>query len=177
MKRNSLIIAISAAAISAALIAAPAIAWNKGDCNGYRNHPASLQGPGGMGKHQGPGMQGKHLRHDKGMLGAIEQLDLSEGQRDQIAAIIDANREARQGQREAHQQQRGELHALITAASWNQTTVESYAQRRADAIRDKIVARAEAHRQVYELLTPQQRSQLEGIREHRQAMGPQPNRP
>jgi Spy/CpxP family protein refolding chaperone len=170
MKRNTIITAIAAAAATIALLSGPVAAWNQGDQNGYRNHPSSMQGPG---KHQRPG---RHGQHDRGILAAVQQLDLSDEQRQQIAALMEEKREDRMDQRNERQADRSQLHALISAESLEPDAVAAYAEERAQATKERIIERVETGRKIYQLLTPEQRLELESMRQQRLAMRQQRGR-
>lgn len=103
---------------------------------------------GGMG--MGGGMMPPHLRG----------LDLTEGQRDKIFEIIHAQAPAMREKGKAMFKAQADLRALAAAPDYSEAKAGALADAAAKAMADMTLARAKAERQVFEVLTPEQRKQL-----------------
>jgi protein CpxP len=130
---------------------------------------ASAQGGRGFG---GPGRGGPFGRG--GMMGGgpfmLGQLDLTEQQRQQVAAIHEQNREAGQAAAEklraAHDAQR----AAVTAVPFDENAIRTTTAALAAAMTEQALLQARIHAQVYEILTPEQRAKAEELRGKRREL-------
>ena len=125
---------------------------------------AHAQGmPGGM---QGPQQAGMHHGwHGGGEMRGLRALDLTEAQRDQIFKIhhdqAPAFREQMKKLRASHE----ELEKLARADKFDPAAVRRAADAQAKAMSDLAVMRAQSASQVRQVLTPEQRSKLDQLRE------------
>lgn len=102
------------------------------------------------------GKRGKH-RGDKGMLSGLQQLNLTDAQKEQLKGIMESNRTANQG---THEEMRGLMmkkrDGIITAEE----------QTRFDALKTQMKASAkQTHDSILAILTPEQLAQLEQQKE------------
>jgi Spy/CpxP family protein refolding chaperone len=127
---------LSAMALAAGLAGAPALA-------------ADHAGPGG-------GRMGGGLRH------ALASLDLSQDQKDKIKAIVAAERPAIQSLREGMREDASELKSLASAQPADPAAVgAAFLKVRSD--REAMKAeRQKVHAQIDAILTPDQRTKLDG---------------
>ena len=102
---------------------------------------------------------GRGHRGDRaGMSRALEQLDLSEAQKQQIRTLMENERNANQGLREQTRAKAREYRELREANDPRADSVKV----ELDALRDQFKARHEAVRaEINNLLTPEQRQKLE----------------
>lgn len=126
-------------------------------------HRMAMRGHGGM--HEGMyGMEGPH--------GMLRGLNLTEAQRDQIFKIhhdqAPAFREQAKKVRAAHD----ELRKLSFADRFDEASVRKAADAQGKAIADLAVMRAQSMNRVRNVLTPEQRSQLDRMRDERRPRGP-----
>jgi Spy/CpxP family protein refolding chaperone len=121
---------------------------------------------GGMGP-MGPGAAGG--RWGALQLGyALGQLGLSDDQRTQIQGIMQQHRDEFRGLRERAQAARRALDAAVTAPTLNEGAVRAAAASWAEVETDMAVARARVHADVWQGLTPEQRTKAEQLRAQRQ---------
>lgn len=122
---------------------------------------AAFQGPhgghhgcGDFAAHGGPGMGGgmmpPHLRG----------LNLTEAQRDKIFEIMHANAPVMREKGKVVFKAETDLRALTASTEYSEAKARSLADAVAKAMSEMTLARAKAERQVFEVLTPEQRKQL-----------------
>ena len=113
------------------------------------------------------------MLHGGGMFGEGEDMppmlrhvQLSEAQQDKIFAIMHAQapqaRELGKAIRKAHHG----LHELVTGASYDDTKAKAAADALGKAVAESTLLHARTHRQIVEVLTPEQRQQLARHGEH-----------
>lgn len=111
-------------------------------------------GCGGFAMHGGPGMGGEmmppHLR----------ALNLTEPQRDKVFEIMHSQAPAMRDKAKAWRKAEDELRALTASPDYSDAKARSLADAAAKAMAEMTLARAKAERQVFEVLTPEQRKQL-----------------
>ncbi len=112
------------------------------------------------GGHDGePG--GRHLMH------AITQLDdLKPEQRDALKALFERHREAAQSLRDAARDERDTLREVLDAGAADET-VRPVAQRIGELMTQRVLLRAELRREAGAILTPEQLTQLNQMRDER----------
>jgi len=127
-----------------------------GDCGGHRGF-----GPGGH------AMMERHL----GALGplgfALHRLDLTTEQRDRIHGILAAQRDAHQALRDQLRGQRDERMKEPLATEFDEARVRARAQEHAQLMVEMEVARARVASEVLAVLTPEQRAELQKMRDER----------
>lgn len=124
-----------------------------GDCGGPGGRP-------GFGMHAEPGAFGPFGR-------ALDRLDLSRAQRDQVRAILDRHRDERMALRDRVRDQRGERLEQGLLLPFDEAAVRARAEERARLMVETEVARARVASEVLAVLTPEQRAELEKLREER----------
>jgi periplasmic protein CpxP/Spy len=91
----------------------------------------------------------------------LEHLRLSEAQQDKIFAIMHAQapqaHELGKAIRKAHQG----LHELVTGANFDDAKARALADALGKAVADSTLLHARTHRQIFDVLTPEQRQELE----------------
>jgi protein CpxP len=111
-------------------------------------------GCGGFAMHGGPGMGGEmmppHLR----------ALNLTEPQRDKVFEIMHSQAPAMRDKAKAWRKAEDELRALTASPDYSDAKARSLADASAKAMADMTLARARTERQVFDVLTPEQRQQL-----------------
>jgi len=114
---------------------------------------ASAFGPGG-----GPGFGG-----DRPLMSALHQLDLSSKQRSSIRSILQSHRSEAQAE---HEQMHGQMTKFLqldpTSATYS-GDVQALADTAADNARARTASLAAVQKQVYAVLTADQRSKLPGL--------------
>lgn len=90
----------------------------------------------------------------------LRGLNLTEAQRDKIFEIMHAQAPAMRDKAKALRKAEDELRALTAAADYSDAKAKSLADAGAKAMSEMTLARAKAERQVFEVLTPEQRKQL-----------------
>lgn len=121
-----------------------------------------MHGPGGFG---GPGFGGPGL--ERFLDHAAGWLDLTEDQEAQIEAILETARPSMESLREQAQSQRQTFHDTFDPAAFDETAVRAFASQQSALHTEMMVAGLQTWSQVYQVLTPEQRAQLD---EHRQKM-------
>lgn len=96
-----------------------------------------------------------------------EYLDLSREQREQIAAIMQEQRAATAAKRDALSEARTALHDAARADNYDATKIEALAAQQAGLQKELIVMRMEGMHRVNQVLTPEQRAEMERMREKR----------
>mgnify|MGYP003476963651 FL=1 len=121
----------------------------------FQGHPVGHHGCGGFAGHGGPGMMGGEM-----MPPHLRGLNLTEAQRDKIFEIMHAQAPAMRDKAKALRKAEDDLRALTAAADYSDAKARSLADAGAKAMSEMTLARAKAERQVFEVLTPEQRKQL-----------------
>jgi periplasmic protein CpxP/Spy len=128
---------------------------------------AREQGPGGpggmMGRRGGPGGPGG----PGGMLPGLRALDLSEAQREQVKATMDAHKATFDAQRDKLVAAHKALNEAVTAATFDEATVRQKAADLAVLDADAAVLRAKVHSEVWALLTPEQQTKAKAMQTRR----------
>lgn len=117
---------------------------------GHDGHP----GCGSFGGHGGPGMGGEQ------MMPHLRGLNLSEAQRDKVFEIMHAQAPVMRDKAKAVRKAENDLRALTAADDFNEAKARALADTAAKAMSEMTLARAKAERQVFEVLTPEQRKQM-----------------
>lgn len=112
-------------------------------CEGVEMHGAA--GPHGRGEMVPPQLRG---------------LALSEGQRDKVFEIMHAQAPAMRDKAKAWRRAEDELRGLATAADYSEARAQSLTDAAARAMAEMAMLRAKTDRQLFEVLTPEQRKQL-----------------
>jgi Spy/CpxP family protein refolding chaperone len=143
----------------------------------YRKTIAAALCAGGlglaMGAHAQPapnGMQHARFHHGGGHHGEMRGLravDLTEAQRDQIFNIRHEQAPALRDQMKKVRAAHDELRKLALADKFDQAAVRHAADTQAKAISDMAVLRAQTTNRVRAVLTPEQRTKLDQMREQR----------
>jgi Spy/CpxP family protein refolding chaperone len=113
------------------------------------------------------GMQ--HMRHHggDGEMRGLQALNLTEAQRDQIFKIRHDQAPAFRDQMKKMRASREELQKLARADKFDQAAVRRAADAQAKAVSDIAVMRVQAASQVRQVLTPEQRTKLDQMRDQR----------
>ena len=120
----------------------------------FHGEPGGHPGCGNFAGHGGPGMGcGMMPPHLCG-------LNLSEAQRDKLFEIMHAQAPAMREKGKAVFKAEAELRALTAADDYREAKARALADTAAKVMSELALARAGAERQVYEILTPEQRKQL-----------------
>lgn len=93
-----------------------------------------------------------------------QKLDLSDGQRKQIEALMDEQREQARPYVRTLVETRREMRRAIKAETFDEAAVRAIAERQAGAMTEMAVLRARGRHAVQQVLTPEQRQQM---RRHR----------
>lgn len=141
---------VSAALVAASLLAvSPVMAGDGEHCD---RHHADKTG------HHG----GKHGFHEK-----FKELNLTDAQQAQVKAIMEKQKPQREAKwkelRESHQA----LHEATRGDQYDAAKVRELANKQAQLKADMTVMRIESMRQVYALLTPEQKQKWDAKRERR----------
>lgn len=129
----------------------------------------------GDGFHGGARHGGGHGAHGGGMR-ELHALDLTEAQRDQIFKIHHDQAPAFRDQMKKVQAARESLQTLARADRLDDAAVRRAADAQAKAISDLAVMRVQTASKVRSVLTPEQKSRLDQMREQRRAPKPAPQR-
>lgn len=127
------------------------------------------QGPGGfMGRmgRMGPGGPGGGRRGPGGAGGIIQglrALDLTETQRDQLKATMDAHQAEFEAQLSRIRTTRTALHGAVTADTFDEAAVRQAAAEVASVEADGAVLSARVHAEVWALLTPEQQQKARAL--------------
>jgi periplasmic protein CpxP/Spy len=122
-----------------------------GDRDGYHR---------GEGDHQGHGKGGKHHLHH-----LVKKLDLTEAQKSAIEEIHKAHRK---GGAESHKRPfTRDVSQLDPTLPDYQEQVAAIAKEQAAKLEQAIIERAQVHAKIYEVLTPEQRVQLQEMKNKR----------
>lgn len=121
--------------------------------------------PGACGDVEKHGGHGRHARGGEMMPRHLHQLNLSEAQRDKVFEIMHGQAPAMRDQAKALHKAKDDLRALTAAPDYSETKAKSLADLAARAMGEMTLVRARGERQVYEVLTPEQRQQLAELKE------------
>jgi Spy/CpxP family protein refolding chaperone len=111
--------------------------------------------------------QGQHMRGHGGQRW-LRQLDLSEAQRDQIFKIFHEQAPAMREQAKVVRNTRQELRQAALSPSFDRSRARQLADTQAKALSEMTFMRADGMSRVVALLTPEQRSKLQQMRERGQ---------
>lgn len=126
----------------------------------------------------GMGMKAGFGHHGMGMGGDampryLNRLELSEAQRDRIFDIMHAQAPLQRNAAKALHKAQGDLRDLSAAPDFSEAKAKELADAAAAAMSQMALNRAKAERQVYDVLTPEQRKQLADLK----ASGERPRHP
>jgi Spy/CpxP family protein refolding chaperone len=127
--------------------------------------PLSAAAFGGHGSHAGCGMEthggaGHHMMGGNMMPPHLRGLNLTEAQQDKVFEIMHAQAPVMREKAKALCKAETDLQALTSAPDYSEAKARSLADEAAKAMSEMTLARAKADRQVFEVLTPEQRKQL-----------------
>jgi len=114
---------------------------------------AGRRGPGGPAGPGGPG----------GIVPGLRALDLTDAQRTQVRATMDAHKATFDGQREKLATAHKALRTAVTAATFDEATVRQKAADLAAIEADGAVLRAKVYSEVWALLTPEQQARATAL--------------
>lgn len=103
----------------------------------------------------------------------LHGLNLTEAQQDKVFEIMHAQAPVMRDKAKGLRKAEGDLHALTAAPDYSEAKARTLADAAAKAMAEMALVRAKADRQVFEVLTPEQRKQLAetkpagGSRHHR----------
>jgi periplasmic protein CpxP/Spy len=129
--------------------------------------PAVLAQPGPRGDHHrggGPGFHSGGGHHGGGILHGLRGLDLTDTQKEEIRSILEASREDNADTRQALHEARKALHEAVRVTPFDEAGVRIAAAALADLEADQAVERARTFNAVYDVLTPEQRTELAELR-------------
>ena len=141
-------------ALALTLVAIPGVTLAQGFSGGH-----GRGGPGGM---HGQG----NLDFLLGIVG--DAIGLSDEQRDQIEAILDEGRPAIQELREQAREAGQQFRDSRQPGQFDEDAVRAFAESQAQLHTDIMVETMRLKAQVFSVLTPEQQTQLEEMRERRQ---------
>lgn len=151
---------VAATAVALAVpLTASAFAGQKGMMHG---------GCDGMGMKSGyghPGMGGD------GMPRYLNRLDLTEAQRDRIFDIMHAQAPIMRNTAKAMQKAQSDLRDLTAAPDFSEAKARELANAAAAAMGEMALNRAKTERQVFDVLTPEQRKQLAELKDRPRQRG------
>lgn len=109
----------------------------------------------------GPGSdQRMQMRADR----VAEKLDLSDAQRDQFKQIHEQGRSEGKVLHEAMRKNRDAMHQLDPSAKNYAAEVARLANEKAELVKQMVVHKSEVRAEVYAMLTPEQREQMQQLR-------------
>jgi len=120
-----------------------------------------------MQEHRGEGMRG-HRGHGDAFL---RGLDLSDAQRDRIFEIRHAAAPKMREQAKTLRETRGEFAKLALSADYDEAKVKALADRNAQAISEMAQLRARNMNEIYQVLTPEQRTKVQERQARRASRG------
>jgi Spy/CpxP family protein refolding chaperone len=149
----------------------PAHGDNRGESRGH--------GAQAHGSHHGMSGQGGMMRmgggqHGGGMMAArawLRGLDLSEAQRDKVFAIMHAQAPKMREQAKLVRAARTELGGLAMAATLDPAQLKAASDKLARAIADMSESRVSTRNQIFQLLTPEQKQQVQARLAERSGRG------
>jgi protein CpxP len=115
-------------------------------------------GPGGP--HGGPGDMMEHMSR---------ALNLTDAQKTQVKAIMDAERAATEPSRGKIEEIHKQIEATVTSGQFDEAQVRALAGQASQIMTDEMVEHVRAHAKIFALLTPEQRAKAQEM--HKQ-MGP-----
>jgi periplasmic protein CpxP/Spy len=115
----------------------------------------------------GEGMHGGMHRRGGDMMMQMRGLDLSEAQRDQIFKIHHDQVPAMREQMKQVQKARTDLRQIAMADKFDEARARQAADAQGKALAAMAVMRAQSMSRVRQVLTPEQRSKMDQMREHR----------
>jgi|GEM_PF-4634341 len=118
----------------------------------HKMHDQGMRSMGGFGK----------LRH------AFSQLDLSDAQRDELKALKQNNSESINAGKEAIYPMKSQMKELLMADEIDETAVKDLAVQIAEKKADQMLLIASIKKQAIAILTDEQRTELEQMKEKRQ---------
>jgi len=124
-------------------------------------------GPHGPGQRGGPGMRGGQNRGDM-LMRALHRLDLSDDQKDTLKALRESNKDAVQANREQVRNAKKALREEMQAELVNLDAVRSLAGDVGAVGVELAVFRAAMKNQMMEILTKEQRAELQEMARKRQ---------
>jgi protein CpxP len=136
---------------------------------GQNEKPHGERGWGREGREGGEGGEGREGRG--GMFGGrfAEKLNLTDAQKAQMQQVAERFRQNTQALREQGRGERdGEGFDAFKGGTFNESAVRAAAQARANRQVEMEVARARMMYEMYNILTPEQKAQLEADRQQRQ---------
>ena len=134
------------AAASLVLAVPLALAANPG---GPRGDCGAMDGRGHYGMHAG--RMGPHY---------LRGLNLTEAQRDKVFEIMHAQAPLMRDMAKAHQKAEEELRTLAAAPDYSEAKARALGDALGKSVADMAQARVKADRQIFDVLTPEQRKQL-----------------
>jgi protein CpxP len=132
---------------------------------------AQAQGPGPRGDGDGRGRGGPGGRGGGAMMLPVRELGLSDAQRQQVAQIRTANREATQAAQKAVREAESAQRAAVQTVPLNESLVRSTAQALALAQTDLAVQEARMFNDVWQVLTPEQQGKLRTLQAEPRSQG------
>jgi protein CpxP len=114
----------------------------------------------------GEGMHGGMHRRGGDMMMQMRGLDLSEAQRDQIFKIHHDQAPAMREQMKQVQKARTDLRQIAMADKFDEARARQAADAQGKALAAMAVMRAQSMSRVRQVLTPEQRSKMDQMREH-----------
>ena len=113
----------------------------------------------------GSSQTGHAWHHHHGMMGGhmYGQLNLSDAQRTQIKQLTEQNFAQAKPQMQTLRQARQAYESATPGTAAYQTAASNLAEAEADAVRTRTTDRANLRAQIYQLLTPAQRTQLASL--------------
>ena len=144
-----------------------AIAASTASAGPHRGHGGPHGGPGdGMGMGMGMGMLFHVARHIERV---ADELGVTDAQRDEIRSILDGAREQARPMADALRDNRQALMDASAPESYDDALVAQLADAQGDLISQMIVLKSRTRANVLTVLTPEQRTQLEAMREERRS--------
>lgn len=127
--------------------------------------PLSAAAFAGHGGHGGCDMEahggaGHHMMGGNMMPPHLRALNLTEAQQDKVFEIMHAQAPVMRDKAKALRKAETDLRALTSAADYSEAKARGLADEAAKAMSEMTLARAKADRQVFEVLTPEQRKQM-----------------
>ncbi|UCV18751.1 Spy/CpxP family protein refolding chaperone [Ferribacterium limneticum] len=127
--------------------------------------PLSAAAFGGHGSHAGCSMEahggpGHHMMGGNMLPPHLRGLNLTEAQQDKVFEIMHAQAPVMRDKAKALRKAESDLRALTSAADYSEAKARALADEAAKAMSEMTLARAKADRQVFEVLTPEQRKQM-----------------
>lgn len=126
--------------------------------NGHLGSPRDCAGV------EAPGGPGRPAKGGEMMPPYMRGLNLTEAQRDKVFEIMHGQAPGMRDKAKALRQAEGDLHALAAAPDYSEAKARSLADAAAKAMADMALARTTAERRVVEVLTPEQRQKLAGMK-------------